>query len=359
MIPRPQPDPTFGDTDLEFDWDDDPSFWFSVTRHSTGDVLFSTEGTKLVYEDQFIEFVSSLPEDYNLYGLGERIHNLRLDHNLTATIYAADVGDPIDRNIYGSHPFYLDTRYFETDGQGKKRLVKMSELDERGYVADHLKRGGGSLYESYSHGVYLRNAHAQEVKLQKENITWRTLGGMIDLFFFDGPSQPEVTKQYVTSAVGLPAMQTYWAFGYHQCRWGYRNWTELRGIVDSFKAFDIPLETIWTDIDYMDQYRDFTLDPVTFPPSGVKDFFDYLSGNNQHFVPIVDSAIYIPNPNNASDAYDTYKRGNASGSFMTNPDGSQYVGRSFRVFSITNSQCRLGLCGQDIPSSLTGCRRMG
>lgn len=73
----------------------DPSFWFSVTRQSTGDVLFSSKNTHLVYEDQFIEFASSLPEDYNLYGLGERIHGLRLGNNLTATIFAADVGDPI------------------------------------------------------------------------------------------------------------------------------------------------------------------------------------------------------------------------------------------------------------------------
>jgi len=73
----------------------DPSFWFSVTRQSTEDVLFSSKNTHLVYEDQFIEFASSLPEDYNLYGLGERIHGLRLGNNLTATIFAADVGDPI------------------------------------------------------------------------------------------------------------------------------------------------------------------------------------------------------------------------------------------------------------------------
>ncbi|KAF2112173.1 glycosyl hydrolases family 31-domain-containing protein [Lophiotrema nucula] len=331
LIPRPQPDSTYGDIDLEFDWDDEPSFWFSVTRHSTGDVLFTTENTKLVYEDQFIEFVSSLPEDYNLYGLGERIHGLRLNNNLTATIYAADVGDPIDDNIYGSHPFYLDTRYFETDDNGKRSLAKHSAMPGNGH--GH-RNGGGSKYESYSHGVYLRNTHAQEVRLQPESITWRTLGGSIDLFFFDGPTQPEVTKQYQLSAIGLPAMQQYWGFGYHQCRWGYHNWTELREIVDSFKAFDIPLETIWVDIDYMDQYRDFTLDPHTFTPSGVQEFFSKLHADGQHFVPIVDSAIYIPNPSNASDAYDIYTRGNASDAFLNNPDGSQYIGAVWPGYTV-------------------------
>ena len=38
----------------------------------------------LVYEDQFIEFVSALPENYNLYGLGEVFRGFRLGNNLTS-----------------------------------------------------------------------------------------------------------------------------------------------------------------------------------------------------------------------------------------------------------------------------------
>lgn len=45
--------------------------------------------------------------------------------------------------------------------------------------------------------------------MRSENITWRTLGGSIDLFFLSGPSQSEVTKQYQTGIIGLPAMQKY------------------------------------------------------------------------------------------------------------------------------------------------------
>ena len=82
--------------DLSFQWSNEPTFSFSVYRVSTGDMLFSTMGTKLVFENQFIEFASPLPENYNLYGLGETIHGLRLGNNFTKTIYAADVGDPID-----------------------------------------------------------------------------------------------------------------------------------------------------------------------------------------------------------------------------------------------------------------------
>ena len=82
--------------DLGFVWSNDPTFSFTVLRRNTGDVLFSTEGTKLVFENQFVEFASPLPENYNLYGLGEVIHGLRLGNNFTRTLYAADVGDPVD-----------------------------------------------------------------------------------------------------------------------------------------------------------------------------------------------------------------------------------------------------------------------
>ena len=70
-------------SDLGFLWDNDPTFSFSVYRVSTGDMLFTTYGSKLVFENQFYEFSSPLPEDYNLYGLGETIHGLRLGNNFT------------------------------------------------------------------------------------------------------------------------------------------------------------------------------------------------------------------------------------------------------------------------------------
>lgn len=100
IVQRPSTDPDADasslTSDLEFVWSNKPTFSFSVIRVSTGDKLFSTENTILVFENQFVEFVSTLPENYNLYGLGESIHSLRLGNNYTKTIYAVDVGDVID-----------------------------------------------------------------------------------------------------------------------------------------------------------------------------------------------------------------------------------------------------------------------
>ena len=109
-------------------------------------------------------------------------------------------------------------------------------------------------------------------------------------------------------------------------QWGYKNWTELETVVNTYRDFDIPLETVWTDIDYMFQYRDFTNDQNTFPYGPGQEFLSRLHANGQHYVPIVDSAIYIPDPNNATDAYPVYDRGHELGVFMLNPDGSEYIG---------------------------------
>lgn len=124
------------------------------------------------------------------------------------------------------HPFYIEHRY-ETQ-------------------SDNSTKG-------YAHGVYLRNVHGQEVLLREKSLTWRTIGGMVDLTFYSGPTPASVIADY-TRTVGLPAMQQYWTFGYHQCRWGYYNVSDLVDVVKTYKEFNIPLETIWSDIDYMNQY---------------------------------------------------------------------------------------------------------
>lgn len=97
LEPKPDADAeaTGATNDLRFVWSNLPTFSFSVYRNSTRDLLFSTEGTKLVFENQFVEFISALPEHYNLYGLGERIRPFRLNDALT-TIFAADTAGGID-----------------------------------------------------------------------------------------------------------------------------------------------------------------------------------------------------------------------------------------------------------------------
>lgn len=319
-----QAEGTESNSDFVFSWSNTPTFNFNVSQRSTSELLFSTAGSKLVFEDQFIEFVVAQEDNYNLYGLGEVIHGLRLGNNLSRTIYACDAGDPIDANIYGSHPFYLQTKYYETDADGTRSLVSQD-------IADSTHRN----FTSTTHGVYLRNAHGMEILLNSRNITWRTIGGDLDLYFFSGPTQSEVTSQYLHT-IGLPTLQQYWTFGYHQSRWGYQNWSVTEEVVDQYAKHKIPLETIWNDIDYMKGYRDFENDPIRFPYDEGREFLQRLHERGQHYVPIIDSAIYAPNPANMSDSYTPFDDGynNKTNAFILNPDGSLYIGAVWPGYTV-------------------------
>ena len=51
-------------------------------------------------------------------------------------------------------------------------------------------------------------------------------------------------------------------------------------------------------------------------------------------MPIIDAAIYHPNHANASDAYPTFDAGNATGSYLLNPDGSIYIGAVWPGYTV-------------------------
>jgi len=66
---------------------------------------------RFLFKDQYIEFTTNVPEDADLYGLGEVTlpTGLLLPRNgRTITMWARDFPCAFpDVNLYGSHPFYL------------------------------------------------------------------------------------------------------------------------------------------------------------------------------------------------------------------------------------------------------------
>lgn len=118
--------------------------------------------------------------------------------------------------------------------------------------------------------------------------------------------------------------QMYWTFGFHQARWGYENISVDQSVVDGYRQANIPLECLWNDLDIYDLYRDFTNNDVTYPLPEFTKFIESLHANGQYYIPIIDSNIYVPNPDNASDAYAPFERGASLQTYIRDPTTGKY-----------------------------------
>ncbi len=76
-MPRPKNEnAAASDAALKFEINEKP-FSFTVTRKENDEVLFDTSATPLIFEKQYVRLRTSLPEDPNIYGLGEHSDSFR------------------------------------------------------------------------------------------------------------------------------------------------------------------------------------------------------------------------------------------------------------------------------------------
>ena len=117
--------------------------------------------------------------------------------------------------------------------------------------------------------------------------------------------------------IGKSYVPPRWAFGYQQCRWSYMSADEICGVVDNYRKRNIPIDAVYLDIDYMERYKDFTVNKETFPDFA--DFVRKMREKHIHLVPIIDAGVKI------EDGYDTYEEGKKNGYFCKEADGEDFV----------------------------------
>lgn len=93
--------------------------------------------------------------------------------------------------------------------------------------------------------------------------------------------------------IGHSLIPPFWSLGYHQCRWGYKTADKLIEVLTRFKENDLPIDVIWSDLDYMDRKMIFTVNSVTHGQKLNK----LIKDHEVHFVPLLDAGVSIHDQN--------------------------------------------------------------
>ncbi|KAF2743555.1 glycoside hydrolase family 31 protein [Sporormia fimetaria CBS 119925] len=146
---------------------------------------------------------------------------------------------------------------------------------------------------------------------------WISESGILDVFVFLGPTPQDLTRQY-GELTGYTAMPQSFAIAYHQCRWNYVSDEDVKDVDRRFDKFNIPYDVIWLDIEYTDEKKYFTWDPLTFVnPTTMQQQLDQT---DRKLVAIIDP--HIKNTDNYH-VIDELKKKDLA---VKNKEGGQYDG---------------------------------
>lgn len=126
----------------------------------------------------------------------------------------------------------------------------------------------------------------------------------------------DIVRQF-REMIGQSYIPPFWAFGFQQSRWGYKTEKEVREVVKTHKEKNLPLDSVCLDIDYMEEFMDFTVDKAKF--SDFKALNEELSEQGIHLIPIIDAGV------KQKEGYETYEEGKKGGFFCKKADGSNFV----------------------------------
>ena len=248
------------------------------------DVQPSTDALPFFETDQQGTFTYSLSENDIVYGLGEQIRGInKRGWQYVSWNYDNPNHHEDTRSLYGAHNFII-IHGAVTFGAFFDYAGKM-EFD-----IGYTKRS------------------VMQIHAASNNLT---------VYIITGESEKDIVKQF-RKMVGRSYIPPFWAFGYGQSRWGYKTEEDIRTVAKQYQDAGIPLDSIYLDIDYMERYKDFTVDTERFP--NLKGLATDMKEQGIHLVPIIDAGVKI------EDGYDVYEEGVQNNYFCKNAEGGDFVG---------------------------------
>ena len=235
-------------------------------------------------------FFYRLEEDEIVYGLGENVRGI----NKRGWIYESNCSDDPNhqedtRSLYGAHNFLIVS--------GKKRCFGVF-VDTPGRITFDI---------GYTHRDRL------EIILKDADY---------ELYILDGKDSgvsgtPDTIVHEFRALVGRSYLPPKWAFGFGQCRWSYFTSEEVREVARKHRENHIPLDMIYLDIDYMERYKDFTVNRETFPD--FEELVEEMRQQGIRLVPIIDGGVKV------EEGYETYEEGVKNNYFCKDADGEDFV----------------------------------
>jgi alpha-glucosidase len=253
-----------------------------------GNVLLADEPSlPMAFNGERVHVWKAMPEDENYFGLGDKSGPMNRRNRAFAMWNTDEYGwqessDPLYKTI----PFFIGLR-------------------------------AGKAY-----GVFFDNTWRSVFDFGKESPAYFSFGaegGQLDYYFFAGPEPKKVVAAY-TALVGRAPLPPLWTLGYQQSRYSYYPETQARDIVRTMRSKKIPLDVIYFDIDYQQDYAPFTVNREYFP-TFEKMIADFRSVGVRTIL-ITDLHI----KKNPDHGYFPYDSGIKNDNFVKNADGTVFVG---------------------------------
>lgn len=236
----------------------------------------------------------SMQHDTRIFGLGESVRGMNKRGYLYES-WCSDVPrqDEGTKSMYGSHNFFI-----VKESEGGKTFGVFFDTGSRVTFDFGYTDYSDICVSCKDTGVVLYVITADENRGNESVLM-------------------NITRQF-RKIIGQSYIPPRWGFGYQQSRWGYRTEEDVRNIVNKHKELNLPLEAVCLDIDYMEDYKDFSVDKKKFP--NMKSFAEELKSEGVRLIPIIDAGVKL------LDGYEVYDEGKSNNYFCKKEDGeTDYV----------------------------------